>query len=623
MTSSHGSLKPIASKASRPRAIAYARYSSDAQRDASIEDQLRVCRVRAEREGWTLGHTYVDHATSGATNVRKGYQAMLSAVRDGGVDIVVAESLDRFSRDLEHTAALFKQAAFHGARIHTLAEGDVSELHVGLKGVMGALYLKDLADKTRRGLEGRVHAGRCVGSAAYGYQVVRRMREDGEPDRGLRAIDPDQAAVVQRIFSEYAAGISPLKIAKALNAEAITGPGGGIWYDTSIRGRERRRDGILRNALYVGSIVWRRRLNLKDPATGARLRRDATPDSYVTGTAPELRIITDDLWERTQARLRAEAAAPAANSAAGLHAFWDQRRPRHLLSGKVVCATCGGPFRNTGSDYLGCSASKQGACSNSRTLRRATLEAHVMDILARQLMRPELLATFVAAFNKEWETLESELHSQAAGRRREQAALDRKIGNLVDVVSAGRATPAILSRLEELEAQRAAVRTVPTPDAVRPDTADAGEMATTYADRIADLTAALSRNTDPEALELARRLIDQVIVHPGTDTAPNGIEFIGNLIDLLAAAGLGSPGRPKKDYKPESVLALFVSSVKEGPGAEPLAFSQTSTRSKWRSRTQPPNTSWTAFGHPIDNALDRFKPKDCKDYFAAAGYDAT
>jgi DNA invertase Pin-like site-specific DNA recombinase len=181
------------------RVAIYARYSTDLQRDASIEDQIRVCRARAEREGWPVVEAYTDHATSGATTLRPGYQALLAALRASTFDVVLAESLDRFSRDLEHIALFFKQCVFHKVRIHTLAEGDVSELHIGLKGTMGALYLKDLAEKTRRGLEGRVYAGRSTGAPAYGYTVVRKFREDGQLDRGLREIDPQQAVVVKRL----------------------------------------------------------------------------------------------------------------------------------------------------------------------------------------------------------------------------------------------------------------------------------------------------------------------------------------------------------------------------------------------------------------------------------------
>ena len=136
------------------RAVIYARYSSDNQRDASIEDQVRQCRARIEQEKWRLGEIYSDHAISGATALRPGYQKLLEDARAGRFEVVVAEALDRLSRDQEHIAGLFKQLRFAGVKLVTLAEGEIGELHVGLKGTMNALFLKDLAHKTRRGLRG-------------------------------------------------------------------------------------------------------------------------------------------------------------------------------------------------------------------------------------------------------------------------------------------------------------------------------------------------------------------------------------------------------------------------------------------------------------------------------------
>ncbi len=89
------------------RAAIYARYSSDNQREASIEDQIRVCRERIEREGWSLVEVYADAAVSGATTLRPGYQKMLEDARNGGFDVVVAEALDRLSRDQEDVAGLY------------------------------------------------------------------------------------------------------------------------------------------------------------------------------------------------------------------------------------------------------------------------------------------------------------------------------------------------------------------------------------------------------------------------------------------------------------------------------------------------------------------------------------
>ena len=155
------------------RAVIYARYSSDQQRATSIDDQIRLCKEKIAREGWTLVQVYRDAAISGATTLRPGYQAMMEGAREAEFDVVVAEALDRLSRDQEDIAALFKRLQFAGIRLVTLGEGDIGVLHIGLKGTMNALFLKDLADKTRRGLRGRVEAGKSGGGNAYGYDVVR------------------------------------------------------------------------------------------------------------------------------------------------------------------------------------------------------------------------------------------------------------------------------------------------------------------------------------------------------------------------------------------------------------------------------------------------------------------
>ncbi len=134
------------------RAAIYARYSSDNQRDASIDDQVRDCRARADQEGWKVVQVYTDRGISGATTLRPGYQQLLQDMRQAQFDVVLSEGLDRLSRDQEDIAGLYKQLSFAGIELFTLAEGEINELHVGLKGTMNALYLKDLAQKTRRGI---------------------------------------------------------------------------------------------------------------------------------------------------------------------------------------------------------------------------------------------------------------------------------------------------------------------------------------------------------------------------------------------------------------------------------------------------------------------------------------
>ncbi len=130
----------------------YARYSTDNQRDASIADQFRVCRAYAEKQGWQIVEEYSDHAISGASLLRAGVQALIADALRGRFQIVLAEAMDRLSRDQEDIAGLFKRMVHANVKIITLSEGEVTHLHVGLKATMNALFLKDLADKTRRGL---------------------------------------------------------------------------------------------------------------------------------------------------------------------------------------------------------------------------------------------------------------------------------------------------------------------------------------------------------------------------------------------------------------------------------------------------------------------------------------
>src|SRR5260370_29351263 len=206
------------------RAVIYARYSSDLQRDASIEDQIRLCRERIDQEGWQSLHAYTDRGLSGASALRPAYQALLEGARRGEFDVVVAEALDRLSRDQEDIAGLFKRLRFAGIRLFTLAEGEISELHVGLKGTMNALFLKDLAAKTRRGLEGRVRAGRSGGGLCFGYGVVREHDVRGEPIHGGRRDKDAAAAVVRPIFPAVSAGKARPRLGSDLYRTQISGP---------------------------------------------------------------------------------------------------------------------------------------------------------------------------------------------------------------------------------------------------------------------------------------------------------------------------------------------------------------------------------------------------------------
>lgn len=312
------------------RVAIYARYSSDRQSEASAEDQARMCRERAAVEGWQVVGTFLDEAISGATRNRPQLVAMLA--RAAEFDIVLAESLDRLSRDQEDIAAIHKRLRFAGVEIVTLQDGEIGEIHIGLKGTMSALFLRDLGQKTRRGQIGRVAAGRIPGGLSYGYDKVHALDAKGEPERGLRAINEAEAEVVRRIFRQFLTGISPREIARQLNEEGIPAPGGGLWRASTITGHRKRRNGILYNDLYSGRIVFNRQTFLRDPDTRRRVARPNPRSEWREQEVPELRIVDLSTWNAVQARLERGSTQPA-------HKL---RRPKRLFSGLLVCGTCGG-----------------------------------------------------------------------------------------------------------------------------------------------------------------------------------------------------------------------------------------------------------------------------------------
>ncbi|WP_231874974.1 recombinase family protein [Acetobacter cerevisiae] len=192
------------------KAVLYARYSSDLQNPGSIDDQLRLCRELAERQGWEIVGLYHDEAVSGASlQGRDGLQRLMEDGQARQFDIVCAETLDRISRDQEDMARIHKRLRFVGVALHTVSDGRVDELHVGFRGTMNALFLRDLAEKTHRGLRGRVEQGRSGGGLAYGYDVAA---DQGE---GARQINEREAPVIRRIFKLFADGQSPGRIAAA------------------------------------------------------------------------------------------------------------------------------------------------------------------------------------------------------------------------------------------------------------------------------------------------------------------------------------------------------------------------------------------------------------------------
>jgi site-specific DNA recombinase len=533
------------------RAVIYARFSSDKQSERSIDDQVALCRVCCEREGLLVSEVYDDRAISGASTANRiGWLRLMRDASAGKFDVVIAEALDRISRDQEDLAGIYKRLRFMQIELRTVQDGKAEEIHVGVKGLLGALYLKDLAQKTKRGQAGVIRDQRHNGGRSYGYRSV-----PGKPGR-LEIVEVE-ASVVRRIFDSYAAGRSPRDIAAALNREGVPGPRGGPWNASTVAGSRKRANGILQNALYIGRIVWNRQSFIKDPDTGRRVSRPNPESERMTAETPELRIVTDDVWTKVQAR-------KARRSGERTYAT----RPRHLLSGLLKCDHCGSGYVVSGRDkrglYLRCSRMVEtGLCDNKRTVALDDIETRVIGGIEKHLASPDLIAEYVREYQRAWAKLRDSTGKRRAELQKQFADVQADIRIAVDVLLE-KPSRAVRERLDALEEQRdqlegalAEVQSAPLVE-FHPSAADS------YRKKVQDLRAPLAAADDEnrqEAYRGIRDLVEKIVIKPTGPYKPVDLEIHGRMATLLRASIEETIEQPK------SMGALVA-----GVGFEPTTF---------------------------------------------------
>nr|WP_183982937.1 recombinase family protein [Sphingomonas jinjuensis] len=521
-----------------PRAAIYARFSTDKQSATSAEDQIRDCRQRADREGWDVVEVYTDLAISGANNRRPGMTQMLADAAVGSFDIVMVEDLDRAARDLEDIAGIYKRLSFANVRLYALSVGDVTELHIGLKGTMDSLELKKLAEKIRRGQRGAVSRGRVPGGLAYGYEVVPTIASDGTLDRGHRRVNEEQAAVIRRIYDEYLAGRSPKAIAHGLNADRIQSPRGGEWRASSIAGSKARGIGLLHNPIYAGRLVYNRVRMVRDPETRRRLSRTNAGTERVLTEMPHLRIVSEEQWQRVQDERDLRSIGPSGQ----------QRRPRYLLSGLIRCGGCGGAMILVASHRYGCARHREaGTCDVAQRIAREELEERVLAGITEQLLKPEAVSHLVNRYHKASEAQMKEERKRSEALDRRIAMLDKAIERLVTAIAEGGIDFAeIREAMAARKAEREDLRRQRDELAATPVIAMNPHLVAEYRQRVRRLALMLGSNT-PNAHEVFARLRDLIgSVHltPANDGAWS-IELHTSLSGVIAMT-THDPGRQRR-----------------------------------------------------------------------------
>ncbi len=286
--------------------VIYARFSSDLQNDKSAKDQIALCRAYITKNypNAYIAKEFSDEAISGTSDNRKGMKSLINFISDkkNSVDKVIVEDIDRLSRRISSMGLFYETCEFYDIKIQSVNEGEINELHVGLKGTMNALQIKTIKQKTWRGSSARAMEGRIVGNR-YGYVVAPKIDERGRVQRGYRAIVPHEAEIIKKIFTDYANGLSLYSICQKLNGDNIPNPRGGLWKINNLFVNYVRREGILCCELYNGIYIYNRTHRKVNPITGKSHHKIKPLDVWNIINVEHLRIIEKDLWERVQHRI--------------------------------------------------------------------------------------------------------------------------------------------------------------------------------------------------------------------------------------------------------------------------------------------------------------------------------
>jgi site-specific DNA recombinase len=530
------------------RAAIYARYSSDLQSDRSVEDQFVICREKADREGMKLVAEFEDRAKSGASlHGRDGLAKMMQAAKAREFDILIVESLDRISRSQADLAGTYDALKFANIGILSLHEGTADQMQVGIRGMVSALFLTDLAKKVHRGAAGNIREGKHAGGLAYGYRTTL-----GKP--GEWVIEPAEAEIIRRIFAEYLSGMRPREIIKQLNCDGVTPPRGRYWQPGALTGSNNRHNGILGNEIYCGRLVWNRVQMIKNPETGKRVSRPNPETEWHRTDVPRLQIITAKYFDEVdRIRRKRRSLAPAI-----------RRKPKRLLSGLLRCAVCGGGVSIKGKDRGGtrviCTQYHNSrTCTNNRTFYLKQIEEAVLSGLRVHLADPSAIRLFLETYYAERKRLVANANSIMPAMERKIGELNRKIARLTEAMLESE-TPVtgFTAKLFELEDERR-VTEAKLEELVAPQKAVALHPAARerYLQVVDDLAAAINVGKPAEEIvDAVRELIDSVVVEKTLPGEPIQLKVNGRL-----AALIGGPMFPESSVSGVKVVA--------GEGLEP------------------------------------------------------
>ena len=393
-------------------AVIYARYSSDSQREESIEGQIRECTAYAKKNGITIVKHYIDRAISAKTDNRPQFQQMIKDSDKKLFDIVLVWKLDRFARNRYDSARYKTQLKKNGVKLvsatEIISEGPEGIILESVLEGYAEYYSADLAEKVVRGQTENILKGRCNGGrGTFGYTL--------DSERKFH-IDPLASPFVLESFTKYRDGLTMKEIRDWLNENGIKNPVGGEFTYNSV-------EHMLKNRRYIGELKFR--------------------DVVVPDAIPP--IVPLELFDDVQEKIAKNKKAPARRKA----------EDDYLLTTKLFCGYCGAlMFGESGTSrtgevhrYYKCATAKKKKGCKKKTVRKQWLEDLVvnqtMQLVRNDAAMESIIAKVMELQNKENTNIplyEKQLRDAESG-----------IQNMLNAIQAGILTSSTKERLEQLE----------------------------------------------------------------------------------------------------------------------------------------------------------------------------
>lgn len=426
-----------------PRAVLYARFSSDNQREESIEAQLRAQHEYCQRNGIAIVHEFCDRAKSATTDNRPEFLEMINESKNQEFDFVIVHKLDRFARNRYDSAYYRRELRKNGVALISVLENlDDSPESIILEGMLESMaeyYSKNLAREVMKGMkESALRCRHLGGIPLYGYDV--------DPETKKYIVNPAEAAAVKEIFECVKNGFGYMQIIDRLNAMGCKTKKGLPFGKNSIHE-------ILRNEKYTGVYIFNRATGFD--ANHRRNNHTAKPGDEILripGGMPQ--IIDSDTFETVSAIIRSRQHTNQHGTA----------KENYLLAGKIICGECGKSYSGCAKwsgrnkrkhvTYRCTQRKMKGSsiCSN-KEIRREYIEEFVMREIEKIVFPDDRIESLVESYRKYRGELDGDSEQKLINLKVQLRKNKAQIDNLVSVIAVS-GNPSLIEKLTRLEEEK-------------------------------------------------------------------------------------------------------------------------------------------------------------------------